>query len=156
MLLGDVLADTGLSDAGARLIGVERSKPGEKETGDPKMSLVYETASEVPGPHRLLMGSGLVAQTPEETIATFRKFYPGRNKDTIEQCIVYEWWREERLAMNCERHPFPFGQLAKAWPQLIEPVGRIHFAGAGFDNLPWVQDAATHSANRVARQIHAV
>ena len=125
------------------------------ETGDPKMSLVYETASEVPGPHRLLMGSGLPAQTPEETIAAFRKFYPGRNKDTIEQCIVHEWWREERLAMNCERHPFPFGQLAKAWPHLIEPVGRIHFAGAGFDNLPWGQDAATRSANRVARQIHA-
>lgn len=124
------------------------------ETGDPKMSLVYETASEVPGPHRLLMGSGLPAQTPKETIAAFRNFYPGKNKDAIEQCIVHEWWREERLAMNCERHPFPFGQLAKAWPHLIEPVGRIHFAGAGFDNMPWGQDAATRSANRVARRIH--
>jgi len=125
------------------------------ETGDAKMSLVYETAADVPGPRRLLMGSGQPAQTPEETIAAFRKFYPGKHKDTIEQCIVHEWWKQEPLAINCERHPFPFGKLAEAWPHLIEPIGRIHFAGAAFDNLPWGQDAATRSANRVARQIHA-
>ena len=125
------------------------------ETGDPKMSLVYETAADVAGERRVLMGSGLPAQTPEDTIAAFRKFYPGKNRDTIEQCIVHEWWKEEPLALGCERHPFPFGALAKIWPKLIEPVGRIHFAGAAFDNLPWGQDAATRSANRVARQIHA-
>jgi monoamine oxidase len=125
------------------------------ETGDSKMGLVYETAAEVPGARRLLMGSGQPAQTPEETIAAFRKFYPGKKRDTIEQCIVHQWWKEEPLAYGCERHPFPFGQLKKIWPQLIEPVGRIHFAGAAFDSLPWGQDAATRSANRVARQIHA-
>ena len=125
------------------------------ETGDSKMSLVYETAAEVPGSRRVLMGSGAPVQTPEETIAAFRQFYPGKNKDTIEQCIVHQWWKEEPLAVGCERHPFPFGQLAKIWPKLIEPVGRIHFAGAAYDNLPWGQDAATRAANRVARQIHA-
>jgi len=126
------------------------------ETGDPKMSLVYETAADVPGARRLLMGSGQPVQTPEETIAAFRKFYPGRNKDTIEQCIVHQWWKEEPLAVGCERLAFPLGQLAKIWPLLIEPVGRIHFAGAAYDNLPWGQEAATRSANRVARQIHAM
>jgi monoamine oxidase len=126
------------------------------ETGDAKMSLVYETAADVPGPRRVLMGSGQPAQTPEETIAAFRNFYPGKARDTIEQCIVHQWWKEEPLAVGCERHAFPFGQLAKIWPRLIEPVGRIHFAGAAFDNLPWGQDAATRSANRVARQIDAV
>jgi monoamine oxidase len=35
----------------------------------------------------------------------------------------------------------------------LEPVGRIHFAGCHADNLPWGMDAATRSANRVARQI---
>jgi monoamine oxidase len=125
------------------------------ETGDAKMSLVYETAADVPGPRRVLMGSGLPAQTPAETIAAFRKFYPGKNPDTIEQCLVHQWWKEEPLALGCERHPFPLGQLKQIWPQLIEPVGRVHFAGAAFDNLPWGQDAATRSANRVARQIHA-
>ena len=124
------------------------------ETGDSHMSFVCETAAEVPGERRVLMGSGQPAQTPEETIAAFRKFYPGKNKDTIEQCIVHQWWKEEPLAINCERTPFAFGKLAKIWPHLIEPVGRIHFAGAAYDNLPWGQDAATRSANRVAERIH--
>ncbi len=125
------------------------------ETGDSKMGLVYETAADVPGPRRVLMGSGQPVQTPEETIAAFRKFYPGKNKDTIEQCIVHQWWKEEPLAVGCERHAFALGLLAKIWPRLIEPVGRLHFAGAAYDNLPWGQDAATRSANRVAKQIHA-
>jgi monoamine oxidase len=125
------------------------------ETGDPNMHLVYETAADVPGKRRVLMGSGKPAQTPEETIAAFRKFYPGKNKDTIEQCIVHEWLFEEPFSFGCERLPFPFGNLAKMWPRLIEPAGRIHFAGAAYDNLPWGQDAATRSANRVAEQIDA-
>lgn len=94
-------------------------------------------------------------QSPEETIAAFRKFYPGKNKDSIEQCIVHQWPVEEPLSFGCERHAFPFGKLKKFWPHLLEPVGRIHFAGAAYDNLPWGQDAATRSANRVAEQIHA-
>jgi monoamine oxidase len=125
------------------------------ESGDAKMGLVYRTAADVPGERRLLMGSGLPMQTPEETIAAFRKFYPGKKKDSIERCIVHQWPVEEPLAFGCERHAFPFGKLKKFWPHLIEPVGRIHFAGAAYDNLPWGQDAATRSANRVAEQIHA-
>lgn len=126
------------------------------ETGHSQMSLVYETAADVPGSRRVLMGSGLPAQTPEDTIKAFREFYPGKKPDTIEQCVVHEWWKEEPLAYGCERKAFPFGQLAKIWPHLIEPVGRIHFAGAAYDNLPWGMDAATRSANRVAEQIDAL
>jgi monoamine oxidase len=126
------------------------------ETGDGNMSLVYETASEVPGERRLLMGSGPPAQTPDNVLAAFQKFYPGKNKDRIEKCIVHEWWKEEPLAFGCERHAFPFGKLAKIWPKLIEPVGRIHFAGSAYDNLPWGQDAATRSANRVAEKIDEI
>ena len=74
---------------------------------------------------------------------------------TIEQCIVHQWWKEEPTCVHCEREAFPFGQLARIWPHLIEPVGRIHFAGAAYDNLPWGMDAATRSANRVAEAIHA-
>ena len=125
------------------------------ETGDSKMGLVYETAADVPGDRRVLMGSGLPVQTPEETIEAFRKFYPGKKTPEIEQCIVHQWWKEEPLAVGCERHAFPFGQLAKIWPHLIQPVDNVHFAGAAFDNLPWGQDAATRSANRVAKQIDA-
>jgi monoamine oxidase len=125
------------------------------ETGDSRMSLVYRTADDVPGERRLLMGSGQPMQSAEETIEAFRKFYPGRNKDSIEKCIVHQWPVEEPLAFGCERLPFSFGQLAKIWPRLIRPAGHINFAGAAYDNLPWGTDAATRSANRVAEQIHA-
>ncbi|HYF34267.1 MAG TPA: NAD(P)/FAD-dependent oxidoreductase [Prosthecobacter sp.] len=123
------------------------------ETGNSVMSLVYQTAADVPGERCVLMGSGQPAQTPEATIEAFRKFYPGKNPDTIEKCIVHEWWKEEPYAVGCERKAFPFGQLAKVWPHLIEPVGRIHFAGAAYDNLPWGMDAATRSAHRVVKAI---
>ena len=125
------------------------------ETGNSAMNLVYQTAADVPGERCLLMGSGKPAQSAEETIAAFRKFYPGKATDTIEQCIVHEWWKEEPYAVGCERHAFPFGQLAKVWPHIMTPVGRVHFAGAAYDNLPWGQDAATRSAHRVVEAIDA-
>lgn len=126
------------------------------ETGDPAMSLVYETATDVPGDKRLLMGSATALKTPEETIEAFRKFYPGHHTPEIEQCVLHHWWKEEPLAFGCERLAFPFGKLARVWPHIMEPVGRIHFAGAAYDNLPWGQDAATRSAFRVAERIHAL
>ncbi|MFO1483768.1 MAG: NAD(P)/FAD-dependent oxidoreductase [Verrucomicrobiaceae bacterium] len=125
------------------------------ETGNSTMSLVYECAHEVAGDSCVLMGSGPPVLAPEDALAAFRKFYPGKDKDTIEQVVVHEWWKEEPLALGCERHPFPFGKLAQIWPHLIQPVGRVHFAGAAFDNLPWGQDAATRSARRVANAIDA-
>jgi monoamine oxidase len=45
--------------------------------------------------------------------------------------------------------------MAKFWPALIEPHGRIHFVGAYADNLNWGMEAATRSANRVAEAIDA-
>jgi len=44
--------------------------------------------------------------------------------------------------------------LAKFIPNLLQPVGRIHFVGAYADNLNWGMEAATRSANRVAKAIH--
>ena len=46
-------------------------------------------------------------------------------------------------ATRCERLAFPFGQLRKFWPHIGTPVGRIHFAGAAYDNMPHGMDAAT-------------
>jgi len=45
------------------------------------------------------------------------------------------------------------GELKKFWPLIMEPAGRIHFAGSYADNLNWGQEAATRSANRVAKEI---
>lgn len=124
-------------------------------TGDPLMGSVCETAEDVPGERRLLFGTGKPVQTPEQTLAAFRGFYPGKAKDTIEQVIVHQWWKEEPTCVGCEREPFPLGQFARIWPHLIEPVGRIHFAGAAYDNHWRGVEAATRSANRAARAIDA-
>lgn len=123
-------------------------------TGNSNMGLVYECATEVPGDSCVLMGTGVPTQNPEDVLAAFRKFYPGKNKDTIEQCIVHQWWKEEPLALNCERTAFPLGKLAQIWPHIIQPVGCLHFAGAAYDALPWGQDASTLSARRTAEAIH--
>ncbi len=125
------------------------------ETGDKNMVLVYETADDVPGESCVLMGSGAPVQTEEDALAAFRKFYPGQAKDTIERVIVHQWWKEEPTCFGCERLALPFGQLAKFWPHIGAPVGRIHFAGAAYDNMPHGMDAATRTANRVAEAIHA-
>lgn len=125
------------------------------ETGDSHMYLVYETADDVPGDSCVLMGSGQPAQTEEEALAAFRKFYPGKAADTIERCIVHQWWKEEPTCFGCERQAFRFGELRRMWPHLGAPAGRIHFAGAAYDNMPHGMDAATRTGNRVAEAIHA-
>ena len=124
------------------------------ETGDPAMYLVYQTADEVPGTRGVLMGSGRADVTADEAVAAFRGFYPGKAQN-IEQAIVHNWAKDP-WAFSCERMPFPLGQLKKFWPSLMEPVGRVHFAGSFADNLPWGMDAATRSANRVAAAIDAL
>ncbi len=122
------------------------------ETGDPAMYLVYETADEVPGDRSVLMGSGKPEVTEAEALTAFRKFYPGKGTDTIEQAIVKNWSKDP-WAPGCERNPYPLGQLRKFWPHMIEPVGRVHFASCHSDNLPWGMDAATRSGQRVAKTI---
>lgn len=124
------------------------------ETGSPAMSLVWETADEVPGERCLLMGSGEPDTASEEALAAFLGFYPGQ-AHTIEQVIVHNWSKDP-WAFGCERLPFPVGQLGRFWPRIMEPIGRIHFAGAFADNLPWGMDAATRSGNRVAEGIDAL
>lgn len=121
------------------------------ETADSAMYLVYQTAEETPTERAVLMGSGKPDVTPEEALTAFGRFYPGKSH-TVEQAYVHNWAKDP-WAFACERHPFPLGQLAKFWPQMTAPVGRIYFAGAHADNLPWGMDAATRSANRVAETI---
>jgi monoamine oxidase len=125
------------------------------ETGDSHMYLVYQTAADVPGDRCVLMGSGQPVQTEEEALEAFRKFYPGKAKDTIERCIVHQWWKEEPTCFGCERQSFRLGELHKMWPHIGAPVGRIHFAGSAYDNMPHGMDAATRTGNRVAEAIHA-
>ncbi|MEQ9581912.1 MAG: FAD-dependent oxidoreductase, partial [Arenibacter sp.] len=87
----------------------------------------------------------------QRALAAFREAYPGK-KDTIEQALGRDWTKQ-KYAPTCERLAFPIGALKKFWPVLMQPEGRIHFAGAYADNLNWGTEAATRSANRVAQEI---
>lgn len=121
------------------------------DLGHPDLWSVWQSAEEVDTHRVIVLGTGPGGVSPLRALAAFREVYPGK-RDTIEQAISMDWTKQ-KYAPNCERLPFPIGELHKFWPHLMEPVGRIHFAGAYADNLNWGTEAATRSANRVANEI---
>jgi monoamine oxidase len=127
------------------------SLPSSIFVGTSECHGVWQTNHEVPGPRCLLLGAASPKTTANGALEAFRKGYPGRS-DTIEQVGVWDW-SKDLWASSCERLPFPVGQFQRFWPNIMQPVGRIHFAGAYADNLTWGMEAATRSANRVAEQI---
>jgi monoamine oxidase len=117
---------------------------------DTVLSSVWSMAEEVATRRGLLVGSASGSADLQQVLASFRQWYPGKSED-IEQVRVVDW-PNDPWASACERTSFP-GQLAKFWPKVMEPHGRIHFAGAYADNLDWGMEAATRSAHRVASAI---
>jgi monoamine oxidase len=81
-----------------------------------------------------------------------QKYYPGKSDD-IERTLALDWSRDP-WAMACEARTYKPGELRKIWPAVIQPVGRVYFAGAYCDNNSWGMEAASRSAFRVARAIH--
>ena len=84
-------------------------------------------------------------------MASYRKHYTGSSED-IEKAQVHVWIKNP-WASACDTTAYPVGLLARFWPALFEPVGRVHFVGAYADNLNWGMEAAARSANRVAEAI---
>jgi monoamine oxidase len=121
------------------------------EFNHPDLSFIWQTAEEVDTHRVILLAVAPGGVSPQRALAAFREVYPGK-KDTIEQALVKDWTKDP-FAPNCERKDFPLGELGKFWPHVMTPQGRMHFAGAYADNLNWGQEAATRSANRVAREI---
>lgn len=116
------------------------------------LSHVWSMADEVNTQRGLIVGTAEPGVKAEAALNTFRTHYPGR-LDTIENAMIIDWSRDP-WASVCETMTYRPGQLERFWPALIEPEGRVHFAGAYCDNLNWGQEAATRSANRVANAIH--
>ncbi|MDH3712193.1 MAG: FAD-dependent oxidoreductase, partial [Cyclobacteriaceae bacterium] len=117
----------------------------------PEIWSVWQVAEEVKTERVALMATGPGGITPEKATTAFKEAYPGKALN-IEHAIVKDWPRDS-FAPTCERAAFPMNSLAKFWPHLMEPQGRIHFAGSYADNLNWGMEAATRSANRVALEI---
>ena len=121
------------------------------ELDHPDISSIWQVADEVDTHRVALMATGPGGVSAQRALASFRKVYPGK-RDTIEQALVKDWTKEQ-FSYTCERLDFPIGHLDKFWPQVMTPHGRIHFAGAYADNLNRGMEAATRSANRVAKEI---
>ena len=121
------------------------------EFGDAELNHVWPTCDEVETTRGLLVGTSTGPQSPEGALAGFRRRYPGTSED-IEKTLVHVW-ATNRWASACETTSYRPGDLAKFWPALSEPHGRIHFVGAYADNLNWGMEAATRSGYRVAQAI---
>jgi monoamine oxidase len=98
------------------------------EFGESPLYHVWSASQEVKTTRGLLAGTASGAGTADRALATFRKLYPGRSEDIEKTHVVV--WALDPWASACERTSYRPGQLAKFWPSLIEPHGRIHFAGA--------------------------
>jgi monoamine oxidase len=118
------------------------------EFDHPDLWSVWHSADEVDTHRCIVLGTGPGGISVGRALAAFRELYPG-DGDTIEQALSRDWTKEA-YASTCERVAFPIGELKRFWPGLMEPYGRIHFAGAYADNLNWGMEASTRSANRVA------
>lgn len=88
---------------------------------------------------------------PQQVLAAFREEYPGK-KDTIEQALTLDW-SKERYTPVCEMEPFPVGEMHKFWPQILQPEGRIYFAGTYADTMSRGMESCLRSARRVAGEI---
>ena len=122
------------------------------QIGDPSLEHVWSQAEDVETDRGLIAGTAQGGVKPEAALAVFKKHYPGKHQN-IERAMVIDWSRDP-WAMACETTGYKPGDLTRFWPRIIEPHGRVHFAGAYCDNLNWGQEAATRSAYRVAEAIH--
>jgi monoamine oxidase len=121
------------------------------ETSDPSLELLWRMAEEVPTNKAILIGWSEASASAADSLAAFRRLYPGRTRG-VERVIMHTWALDP-WAMACETVTYPPGELTKIWPSVMEPVGRVYFAGAYADNLNWGQEAGTRSAHRAAEAI---
>lgn len=123
------------------------------EFDHPDISSIWEVPSEVQTSRVVLKAYAPGGLSPQRVLAAFREAYPGK-RDTIVQALTKDW-TQDALAPNCEVEPFPLGQMHRFWPQVLQPEGRIYFAGTYADLLSRGMESCIRSAQRVARAIEA-
>ena len=124
------------------------------EIGEDVLQHVWSSCDELPTARGLIVGTAGPGATTDGAAAVYRKHYPGPSA-AIEKAHIWTW-ANHPWASACETTAYPVGQLARFWPALSEPHGRVHFVGAYADNLNWGMEAGTRSAHRVAEAIDAL
>jgi monoamine oxidase len=117
----------------------------------PVLEHCWSQAEDVETNRGLIAGTAQGGTKAEDALAVFRQRYTGKSEN-IEQAMVIDWSKDP-WAMACETTSYKPGELRRFWPEIIQPHGRVHFAGAYCDNLNWGQEAATRSAYRTALAI---
>ncbi|MGH8169500.1 MAG: flavin monoamine oxidase family protein [Steroidobacteraceae bacterium] len=138
-------------EASSRFWLADGLKSINMELDHPEISSIWEVPSEVRTTRVLLKAYGPGGLSPERVLAAFRQVYPGK-RDTIVQALTKDW-TQDLLAPNCEMEPFPIGEMHRFWPQILQPEGRIYFAGTYADLLSRGMESCIRSAQRVAGEI---
>lgn len=115
------------------------------------ISSIWLETNQVDTKRVILKAFGPGGLSPQRVLAAFRQVYPGKH-DTIEQALTVDWTRD-KFAPVCEMEPFPIGEMHKFWPQILQPEGRIYFAGTYADNMSRGMESCLRSAQRVAHDI---
>jgi monoamine oxidase len=117
----------------------------------PDISSIWQETNEVDSTRIILKAYGPGGISAQRVLAAFREVYPGKH-DTIEQALTRDW-TTDRYSPACEMEPFPIGEMRKFWPQIMQPEGRIYFAGTYADNMSRGMESCIRSAQRVAGEI---
>ena len=117
----------------------------------PDISSIWLETNQVDTSRVILKAFGPGGLSPQRVLTAFRQVYPGKH-DTIEQALTIDWTRD-KFAPVCEMEPFPIGEMHKFWPQILQPEGRIYFAGTYADNMSRGMESCLRSAQRVATEI---
>jgi len=141
----------------ARVIFQSRTKFWEADRVSPninfsqrELSSTWRMAEEVPSPRGLLIGQ---AQTSgaDTALAKFRQLYPGKSEN-IEQALLVNW-AEDPHSGSCLPLDRPPGELARFWPEVGRPHGRIHFASVCVDCFPNGLEGGIRAAQQAAKAI---
>lgn len=118
----------------------------------PDISSIWQETNHVDTTRIILKAYGPGGLSPQRVLAAFRKVYPGK-RDTIVQALTVDWTKD-KFAPTCEMESFPIGEMHKFWPQIMQPEGRLYFAGTYADNLSRGMESCIRSAQRVAQEIN--
>jgi monoamine oxidase len=124
---------------------------GNMQFNSPQLGPLWPTADEVETSRAIMIGTAQASVSAEAAMSVFKRYYPGHSAD-FEKILAVDWSRDP-WAMACEARDYKPGDLHRFWPVVIQPVGRVYFAGAYCDNQSWGMEAATRSGVRVARSI---
>ena len=118
----------------------------------PLINSIWLQATDEDSGRVVLKAFGPSGFPPQQVLKAFREVYPGK-KDTIETALTHDW-SKDKYAPVCEMEPFPIGEMHKFWPQVLQPDGRIYFAGTYADNMSRGMESCLRSAFRVAGEIN--